>query len=198
MNFLAHAYLSFNNPAVLTGNMISDFVKGKHIDDYSGEVLAGILLHRSIDAFTDVHPDTKLAKAFFKEDYRLYASPIVDVIYDYFVANDPDNFTTADELFNFSQTVYDALSANWIHIPEKFRQMFPYMKDQNWLYNYRTDEGIRNSLMGLHRRAKYMPPSDRAFEIFLENKSEIEVIYRSYFTMLKKHAEQEFTLLLNP
>ena len=29
MNYLAHAYLSFGDPGILTGNMISDFVKGK-------------------------------------------------------------------------------------------------------------------------------------------------------------------------
>jgi hypothetical protein len=27
MNYLAHAWLSFNDDAILTGNMISDFVK---------------------------------------------------------------------------------------------------------------------------------------------------------------------------
>jgi acyl carrier protein phosphodiesterase len=35
MNYLAHAYLSFNEPGILTGNMISDFVKGKRKYDYS-------------------------------------------------------------------------------------------------------------------------------------------------------------------
>ena len=29
MNYLAHAYLSFGDPDILAGNMISDFVKGK-------------------------------------------------------------------------------------------------------------------------------------------------------------------------
>jgi acyl carrier protein phosphodiesterase len=29
MNYLAHAYLSFGEPDILAGNMISDFVKGK-------------------------------------------------------------------------------------------------------------------------------------------------------------------------
>lgn len=196
MNFLAHAYLSFNNPDILTGNMISDFVKGKHIEEYSGNVLAGIHLHRSIDEFTDRHPCTNLAKLFFKAEYRLYASPIVDVIYDYYVANDTNNFENSDELLNFSQTVYSSLKSNWNYLPEKFRQIFPYMKNQNWLYNYSTEEGIRNSLIGLHRRAKYMPPSDRAFEIFLNNKNEISKIYCDYFTMLKIHAKEKFTLLL--
>ncbi len=36
MNYLAHAYLSFNDPDVLAGNMISDFVKGKKKFDYPG------------------------------------------------------------------------------------------------------------------------------------------------------------------
>lgn len=29
MNYLAHAVLSFDDPDILTGNIISDFVKGK-------------------------------------------------------------------------------------------------------------------------------------------------------------------------
>jgi acyl carrier protein phosphodiesterase len=29
MNYLAHAFLSFKNEDVLTGNMISDYVKGQ-------------------------------------------------------------------------------------------------------------------------------------------------------------------------
>lgn len=34
MNYLAHAYLSFNDPEILVGNLISDFVKGKKKFDY--------------------------------------------------------------------------------------------------------------------------------------------------------------------
>lgn len=34
MNYLAHAYFSFGDPAILTGNMISDYVKGKKQFDY--------------------------------------------------------------------------------------------------------------------------------------------------------------------
>ncbi|MBK7121978.1 MAG: hypothetical protein IPH68_03715 [Chitinophagaceae bacterium] len=30
MNYLAHAYLSFNDPEILLGNMISDYIKGKN------------------------------------------------------------------------------------------------------------------------------------------------------------------------
>ena len=72
MNYLAHAYLSFNKPEILIGNLISDFVKGKKKFDYSTGIQKGIALHRAIDQFTDDHAITQSAKLFFKPAYRLY------------------------------------------------------------------------------------------------------------------------------
>ena len=48
MNLLAHAYLSFNNPPVLVGNMISDYVKGKKKFLYDPAIQKGIELHRVV------------------------------------------------------------------------------------------------------------------------------------------------------
>jgi len=64
MNYLAHAYLSFNVPSILVGNMISDFVKGSSKLGYPVSIQKGIMLHRDIDAFTDTHPATAKAKDF--------------------------------------------------------------------------------------------------------------------------------------
>ena len=66
MNYLAHAYLSFNHPEIVVGNMISDFVKGKKKFDYSEGIQKGITFHRAIDEFTDSHPTTKKAKEFLR------------------------------------------------------------------------------------------------------------------------------------
>jgi len=72
--------------------MISDFVKGKQKLDYPLAIQQGITLHRAIDSFTDSHAVTRQAKSFFKEAYGLYAGPLVDVVYDHFLANDPLRF----------------------------------------------------------------------------------------------------------
>src|SRR6478672_11877344 len=102
MNFLAHAYLSFENPEILAGNMVSDFVKGKAKFLFSGKIQNGINLHRQIDEFTDTHPATKKAKEFFRPDYRLYSGAIVDILYDHFLANDPTIFDESSlQLFAF-------------------------------------------------------------------------------------------------
>ncbi len=73
MNFLAHALLSFGDEDFLTGNMISDFVKGKKKFDYPVAIQKGIQLHRMIDEFTDFHPATSKAKKLFSPYYRLYS-----------------------------------------------------------------------------------------------------------------------------
>ena len=84
MNYLAHAYLSFGNPAWVTGNLISDFVKGKKRFDYPEPIQQGITIHRAIDDFTDTHEAIASAKQIFRPAYRLYAGAFVDVVYDHF------------------------------------------------------------------------------------------------------------------
>ena len=71
MNYLAHAYLSFNNTDLLVGNMISDYVKGKKQFEYPAAIQAGIKLHRAIDEFTDTHQTTFEIKKYFTVLARL-------------------------------------------------------------------------------------------------------------------------------
>ena len=93
MNYLAHAYLSFDDREILTGNIISDFVKGKKKFNYPSRIQAGIMLHRLIDNFTDEHAATREAKEFFRPHYRLYSGAFIDVVYDHFLATDETEFT---------------------------------------------------------------------------------------------------------
>ena len=108
MNYLAHAYLSFQQPEILVGNIISDYVKGRQKFNYSPGIQQGIELHRFIDSFTDDHPATKAAKEIFRPHYRLYAGAFVDVVYDHFLATDPLIFQN-DLLEDFAATTYQQL-----------------------------------------------------------------------------------------
>ena len=134
MNYLAHASLSFNNPDILTGNIISDFVKGKAKFDFPQGVQKGISLHRSIDEFTDSHSVTAQAKNFFRPQYRLYSGAFVDVVYDHFLAKDEKQFAEYNGLENFALDTYQSLEKNYFLFPMRFKKMFPYMRSQNWLY----------------------------------------------------------------
>lgn len=195
MNFLAHAWLSFGRPEVLVGNMVSDFVKGKKKFDYPLLIQHGIQLHRETDAFTDAHPATAEAKEFFRPHYRLYSGAVVDVLYDYFLANDESVFPEGS-LLPFSEKVYQTLESFSDRLPDRFRYMLRYMKSENWLYNYRTEAGIEKSLHGLARRAERMPSSDAAFEIFLKRRAELQRCYVAFAPAVKEMAIQKLAVLL--
>ena len=196
MNYLGHAYLSFNHPEILTGNLISDFVKGKKKFDYPRNIQKGITLHRSIDHFADTHEATKEAKEVFQPYYRLYSGALMDIVYDHFLAVDQSEFTS-DTLFDFSQWVYASIDQQLQWLPQRFALMFPYMKKQNWLFNYQTSWGTRNSFEGMVRRSAYLTESDTAFRLFEKNYQLFQKCYRQFWAEVKPFARKQFELLLS-
>lgn len=194
MNFLAHAYLSFHHPDVLAGNMISDFVKGRKQYDFSPEIRNGIILHRFIDEWTDQHPVNREIKQIFRPVFGLYSAAILDVIYDHFLANDPLHFSNQD-LHHFATQTYEHLELLTPVFPERFARMFPYMKEQNWLYHYHSTEGIRNGLGGLQRRAKYIADIHPAFDLLDQHYETIKSGYSLFFPDLHQLAFVEFQRL---
>jgi acyl carrier protein phosphodiesterase len=191
LNFLAHAYLSFDDPEILVGNLISDFVKGKKKFDYPAGIQKGIALHRAIDTFTDSHEVIREAKTVFRPAYRLYSGAFVDVVYDHFLATDENEFP-GDSLFAFSQQVYAMTDRYQPLLPVYFLQLFPYMKSQNWLFNYRSPEGTARSLEGVVRRAAYLSESKTAYRLFEQHYQLLQQLYRQFWKELKPFARRHY------
>lgn len=187
MNYLAHAYLSFRNPEWLVGNMISDYVKGKQKDTYPEGIRNGIQLHRFIDTYTDNHPATQEAKKVFKPAYRLYSGAFIDIVYDHFLATDTNRFTEAD-LESFSEWVYESLDPFQPLFPEKFGRMFPYMRKQNWLFNYRVAYGMERSFEGLSRRALYITETNTAYQLFESHYAVLKECYDTFIEDVETNA----------
>ncbi len=197
MNFLAHAHLSFRQPQILVGNMISDFVKGKLQYDYPIAIQQGIRLHRAIDNFTDTHEVTTQLKLFFRPQYRLYAGAFTDVVYDHFLANDRKEFLTDEDLKIFAASTYNVLETNFDALPPNFQTILPYMIKYNWLYNYKTREGIEKSFAGLVRRSAYLTESAVAFDIFNAHYTAMNLLYQQFYPDIKKFAAHQMQQLLN-
>lgn len=195
MNYLAHAYLSFEDPEILAGNMISDFVKGKKKFDYPLGIQRGIALHRAIDNFTDEHEINRLARDIFRPVYRLYSGAMVDVIYDHFLAADHHEFSDAS-LLEFSLRSYAVLETQAAWFPERFSRMFFYMKTQNWLYHYRHLPGTERSLEGLVRRAAYLTESRPAYQLLEQHYQLFQQYYRQFWADLKPFARDQYERLI--
>src|ERR1043165_1820521 len=192
MNYLAHAYLSFGDPLILTGNMIGDHVKGQNaLEVFPERIAEGIRLHRKIDAFTDDHPAVKRAKVWFREQYHLYAGAILDSLWDHFLANDPACFESEKDLADFAQVTYAQLADTAAWHPPRFAQYLPYMREHNWLFNYRNLMGIRRSLGGLERRAQHMPPIQEAYNIFIGRYYQLAQCYYELMDEVKAFVKEE-------
>ena len=138
----------------MIGNFIADFIKGKQIAQYKGAILDGIQLHRKIDSFTDSHELVKVATKRLRPNYSRYASVIIDVFYDHFLAKSWMQYHN-QTLLSFSEDVYSYLELNKEFLPVKVQSFLPQMKEHNWLSNYGNMYGLTKSLDGISRRAKF-------------------------------------------
>ena len=142
--------------------------------------------------------------------YGLYAGPLVDVVYDHFLANDPLRFPETEEkgdatgpqapaaanrdetggtgLKAFAQKTYEQLSTRQALMPERFGRFFHYMQAQDWLFNYRYKQGIFNAFAGLSRRAAYMGSAEQAGLLFERHYSGLEACYTDFFPSLQDFA----------
>jgi acyl carrier protein phosphodiesterase len=190
MNFLAHAYLSFEKEEILVGNFAADFVKGKDLERFSIGVQMGILLHREIDVYTDTHPLVKSAQSYLRPRFRHYSSVITDIFFDHFLAKNWNTFSEIS-LESFSEHTYTILEKHLKELPISFEEMYYWMKTQNWLVNYREIEGIQRTLNGMTKRTVFDSKMNESIEILLEKEQEFELIFFAFFRDLETFAREK-------
>ena len=154
MNFLAHIYLSGDNDLMKIGNFMADGIHGKNFDAFPLEIQKGIVLHRSIDTFTDAHPIFRQSTKRLHANYHHYSGIIVDIFYDHFLAKNWSTYSD-EKLENYSERFYQSLRDNYDLLTLKTQKMLPYMIDHNWLLSYQTIENIENVLARMDTRMKY-------------------------------------------
>lgn len=194
MNFLAHIYLSGNNKDITIGNFIADGIRGKDYKIYPKDIQTGILLHRQIDTFTDAHKTVRLSTKRLHKNYSHYAGVIVDILYDHFLAKNWSRYceTSLDE---YVDDFYDTLEDNFEILPKRIQQMMPYMIADNWIYNYRTIEGITRVLEGMNRRTKNRSQMNLAVNELQEFYDEFEAEFTSFFDELIQFSSETLKTL---
>lgn len=156
MNFLFHLYLSGNDPDILTGNFMGDFIKGRVGDDYPPGLKAGIVLHRKIDSFAGQHPLFRQSRERIAPDYGLWRGVLLDLFYDHFLSIDWDLWSTEplDAYLIRAREMVEGRSA-WL--PERLRDLVPVVFDE-LIPSYREPAGIGRALERMARRVKRANP----------------------------------------
>ncbi len=185
MNFLAHLYLSGKVGPLMIGNFIGDYVKGKQYEHFSPEIQKGIILHRKIDAFTDSHQLVKQSTARFKPCYQRYASVVIDVIFDHYLASLWDNYSDLS-LDRYVDSVHSYLLKNYFTLPVRVKGFLPFLIKSRRLENYKHLWGIERSLEIMANYSSLPEKSKCAMEVMTNQYEDIKDEFVCYFDDLRR------------
>lgn len=194
MNFLAHTYLSDENELLRIGNFMADGIRGHQYQNYPIEIQKGILLHRSIDTFTDAHPVYRQSKHRLHEKYGHYSGVIMDIVYDHYLAKNwiqyhPENLKV------YAKNFYQSLQNNYNLLNEKTQKMIPYMIARDWFNSYATLDGLQMILFQMDHRTQHRVHMPEAIVEIKQFYTEFETEFTLFFDELQKHCQEKLSEL---
>ena len=186
MNFLAHIYVSGDNDLVKIGNFMADSIRGHSYDVYPMEIQKGILLHRSIDSFTDTHPIYRQSKHRLHEKYGHYSGVIMDIFYDHFLAKNWKTYSD-ENLEEYANDFYQLLRDNYDILTDRIKGMMPYMIARNWFVSYSTLAGLEMILFQMDHRTKNRVAMHESMVELQQFYTEFENEFTLFFEELRQH-----------
>lgn len=155
MNYLFHFVLSGGNEDIVIGNFIADHIRGtKIMQELPNPVLKGVLLHRAIDAYSDMHPRVRNSVSLLKPSHARYSAVAVDILYDHFLIKNWKHFFKTS--FNYNVNLfYSILTKKFDLLPPKSKKIARHMIEDQWLEKYETFDGLNVIFTGVTRRTHF-------------------------------------------
>ncbi len=157
MNFLAHALLAGDDPALIVGGVVGDWIKGPLPGALPADLTRGVALHRAIDSHAETHPAFRASRARVSPSRRRYAGVLVDIFYDHLLARDWSAHHEAP-LADYCTAIYRHVATRLDDLPPSARPVLQLMAREDWLQSYAGIEGIADVLQRMGRRARQPNP----------------------------------------
>ena len=157
LNFLAHALLAGDTPALIVGGVVGDWIKGTLPGALPDDLARGVSLHRAIDHFAESHPAFCRSRSRVSAECRRYAGVLVDVFYDHLLAQ---NWSAIHRqpLDEYCESVYAMIRDRLHDLPASAHPGLMLMAQEDWLVSYAQIEGIADVLARMSRRARQPNP----------------------------------------
>jgi len=157
LNFLAHALLAGDHPALIVGGVIGDWIKGPLPGVLPGDLARGVALHRAIDSYAESQPAFRRSRSRISAARRRYAGVLVDVFYDHLLAHNwaANHHQPLDE---YCSGVYSLIKSRMNDLPISSHPALTMMANEDWLTSYAQIDGIADVLLRMSRRARQPNP----------------------------------------
>lgn len=157
MNFLAHAVLAGDDPALIVGGVVGDWIKGPLPGALPADLARGVALHRAIDSHAETQAAFCRSRNRIAADRRRYAGVLVDIYYDHLLAREWAQWRPM-ALDRFCADVYHHIDDRLADLPEHARPAMQLMAREDWLSSYADLTGIADVLQRMARRARQPNP----------------------------------------
>lgn len=186
MNYLFHLYLSGDDPEMLTGNFMGDFVKGPLGDAYPPRLRRGIELHRRIDSFAQGQPQFTRSRLRLSQEFGLYRGILVDLYYDHFLAANWSDWSR-EPLSDYLTRVRMVVEGNYRYLPERLQGLLPVIFE-DLLPSYREAEGVGRALTRMSLRIKRANPLGGGGEEFIRHYAGLHEDFLEFLPAVRAYA----------
>jgi acyl carrier protein phosphodiesterase len=195
MNHLSHLFLSGDDPDILVGNFITDFLKPSEQRSMPVPLMKGIRLHLFIDHTIDSNPIFKQTIQLIKTKQDRYAPVVADIYYDFLLVHHWNEFSKKD-FTSFKQDIYSILVDRMkdpitVLIQERVKRMV----HRDFLSSYTSFDYIPATFGFLKRRAKFENKFDHALEDFQDLFPQLNEQFSEVLPMMIKSVK-EFGIIL--
>jgi acyl carrier protein phosphodiesterase len=189
MNFLAHAFLAADDPALVVGGVIGDWIKGPLPGPLPADLAHGVALHRAIDSHAETHAAFRASRARISPARRRYGGVVVDILYDHLLARRWHELHP-QPLADFCAEVYRLIGTRLDDIPPSAHFALQLMADEDWLSSYRDIDGIADVLARMARRAHQPNPLLHAEQEFLGDPVGYDMDFKDWLVDAQRFAGQ--------
>ena len=169
---------------------MADSIRGHSYLNYPTQIQKGILLHRSIDSFTDAHPIYRKSKHRLHEKYGHYSGVIMDIVYDHYLAKNWGRYSEVG-LEDYAAKFYQLLKDQHELLTEKTKKILPYMIARNWLVSYASLEGLEGILFQMDYKTHHRVHMQEAIVEVKEHYHEFEMEFFQFFEALIIHCQEK-------
>lgn len=189
MNFLAHALLAGDDPALVVGGVAGDWVKGVLPAGLPPDLVRGVALHRAIDQHAESHHAFCNSRQRVSAARRRYAGVLVDIYYDHLLACEWMSHHH-QPLNEFSAGVYRQIEARIDELPADAPRVMRLMAEQDWLSSYASAEGIADVLLRMSRRIRQPNPLAGGEQELLANLEGFRADFRHWLADARAFSER--------
>lgn len=195
MNYLMHYLLSGDDEDTIIGNYIADHIRGARIiNTMPNGIKKGILLHRVIDRYSDMHPAVKNSVSLFQPHLYHYAKVAVDILYDHYLVKHWEKYSKTPLELSI-QKLYSLIEKRMDTLPIKSQKISRKLIDHNWCSMYESFEGLQKIFFGMSKRASFKSNMEFTVTYLKQYYNELDrdflIFANDMFRFIKLHKRYE-------